>query len=128
SIQNAPVDAKHNYNRESREAVYRFSTSTFAPTNSLCTRCRRNTPSSTLIRVYSCPPSRPSSTPATMSRSLRPGARPRAAKAKSLSADELRALIRAQIGAKWPDQVVVVRAGAEILLQRAGSGVSIVVD
>ena len=52
----------------------------------------------------------------------------RAAKAKSLSADELRALIRAQIGAKWPDQVVVVRAGAEILLQRAGSGVSIVVD
>ncbi|MCX6606700.1 MAG: hypothetical protein NTV52_24370, partial [Acidobacteria bacterium] len=33
SIQNAHVDAKHNYNRESREAVYRFPTSTFAPMN-----------------------------------------------------------------------------------------------
>ncbi len=46
----------------------------------------------------------------------------RAAAAKSLSADELRALIRAQIGAEWPDQVDVVRAGPETLLQRAGSG------
>lgn len=42
--------------------------------------------------------------------------------AASMSADERRDLIGAQIGAEWPDQVAVVRAGAGFLLQRSGSG------
>ena len=122
SIQSAYIDAKHNYTLESREAVYRFFHQHLRreelPVNSVAEEYSLIDFDPRLLLSNEPPVGYPSNYEEVFA-AWRPA---RAANAKPLSVDELRDLIQAQIGTAWPNQVDVVRAGAEILLQRSGSG------
>ncbi|MFN7923514.1 MAG: acetylxylan esterase [Bryobacteraceae bacterium] len=120
-VDNAHIQSKHNYNRQSREAVYRF--------------FNRHLRAGGLMERDLIERALVDFEPRRLLASAGRGARSRdsgrifaawresaVSAAAAMSPAELRDLLSVQIGAEWPSGVSVLEGGPGFVLQREGSG------
>ncbi len=117
-VANAHFDAGHNYNRESREAVYRFLAAHMRPpAPRLAERdIDLRDPERLLARRHAAPPARALDYDGVFAQ-WRRAARTRLAAA---SGGELRESLRYALGAEWPRTVASVHEGGRLVLSRPG--------